>query len=148
MLLRSVASVIFCRNHAAPLPRYDVGIYLVDVFVLDRQCKIESVSISRGCDRSQDLQCVGCEVLDCAALSLATSSRASGSANRLLVWQRPRAAAHLTGISRVGEIASPVERASLPAPAARQLNGFTLLASTMTAVVADERNCSMGLDGY
>ena len=108
------------------------------MFVLGLQCEIESVSLSRVCDCSEDLQCLGCEVLDCAALTLATSSRASGSANLLLVSQRPRAAAHLTGISRVGEIASPVERASLPAPAARQLNDFTLLASTMTAVITDE----------
>ena len=110
------------------------------VFVLGLQCEIESVSLSRVCDCSEDLQCLGCEVLDCAALPLATSSRASGSANLLLVSQRPRAAAHLTGISRVGEIASPVERASLPAAAARQLNCF-VLAQHLTALLT---YCSNG----
>ena len=93
--------------------QYDVGIYLVDVFVLDLQCKMDTVSISRWCDRSLYLHCVGYEVLDHVAFSLATSSRASGSANRLLAWQRPRAAAHLTGTSRVGEIVASVERASM-----------------------------------
>ena len=92
------------------------------MFVPGLQCTIEPVSLNRVCDCSDDLQCHGCEVLDCAALSLATSSRASGSANLLLVSQRPRAAAHVTGIPRSRGIVSPVERASLPAAAARQLD--------------------------
>ena len=93
--------------------RYDIGIYLVDVFLMDLQCKMDTVSISRWCDRSLYLHCVGYEVLDCVASSLATSSRASGSANRLLLLQLPRAAAHFTVVSRVGETVTSVERVSM-----------------------------------
>ena len=37
------------------------------VVLLDLQCKMEPVSISRLCDRSLDLRWVGYEVLDCVA---------------------------------------------------------------------------------
>ena len=65
----SLPAVVY-RNHRLRYHDMMFGFVLLQlnvVVLLDLQCLIESVSLLRLCDCSDVQQCLGCEVLDCAA---------------------------------------------------------------------------------
>ena len=65
----SLPAVVY-RNHRLRYHDMMIGFVLFQlnvVVLLDLQCKMEPVSISRWCDRSRGLDWKGYEVLDCAA---------------------------------------------------------------------------------